>query len=133
MADTYFKPGDDNHADLGASALAWKDVYYEGNISDTSDVRFKKNINDSDLGLLFINDLRSVKYNDKTDNDTYKKKYGLIAQEVQEALTKAGVDSFSGVVDQDENHLRLDYTQFISPLIKAIQELSKEVEELKKK
>ena len=133
MADTYFKPGDDNHADLGASALAWKDVYYEGSISDTSDIRFKKNINNSDLGLLFINDLRAVKYNHKTDNDTYKKKYGLIAQEVQRALSKAGVDSFSGVVDQDENHLRLDYTQFISPLIKAVQELSKEVEELKKK
>ena len=83
--------------------------------------------------MLFINDLRSVKYNHKTDNDINKQKYGLIAQEVQEALGKAGVDSFSGVVDQDENHLRLDYTQFISPLIKAVQELSKEVEELKKK
>ena len=133
MADTYFYPGGDNHSDLGGSSNAWKDVYYEGSISDTSDIRFKKNIDDSDLGLLFINDLRSVKYNHKTDRGTDKKKYGLIAQEVQGALSKAGIDSFSGVIDQDETHLRIDYTQFISPLIKAVQELSKEVEELKKK
>tara|TARA_Y100000310_G_scaffold7027_1_gene7767 strand:- start:1184 stop:2608 length:1425 start_codon:yes stop_codon:yes gene_type:complete len=132
LADGYFKPGFDNNSDLGASDLAWKDVYYEGTITDTSDIRFKKNVDDSDLGLSFINDLRSVKYNHKTDDDTDKKKYGLIAQEVQEALSTAGVDDFSGVADQDEDHLRLDYTQFVAPLIKAVQELSKEVEELKK-
>ena len=132
MADTYFYPGADNNADLGGSSNAWKDVYYEGTITDTSDIRFKKNVDDSDLGLSFINDLRSVKYNHKTDSDTDKKKYGLVAQEVQEALSTAGVDDFSGVADQDEDHLRLDYTQFVAPLIKAVQELSKEVEELKK-
>ena len=126
------QPIADNTYDLGASAKAWKDVYYEGAITDTSDIRFKKNVDDSDLGLSFINDLRSVKYNHKTDRDTDKKKYGLIAQEVQEALSTAGVDDFSGVVDQDEDHLRLDYTQFVAPLIKAVQELSKEIEELKK-
>ena len=132
MADTYFMPGADNNSDLGGASNAWKDVYYEGSITDTSDIRFKKNVDDSDLGLSFINDLRSVKYNHKTDSDTDKKKYGLIAQEVQEALSTAGVDDFSGVADQDEDHLRLDYTQFVAPLIKAVQELSKEVEELKK-
>ena len=132
MADNYFYPGADNHADLGGSSNAWKDVYYEGSISDTSDIRFKKNVDDSDLGLSFINDLRSVKYNHKTDDNTDKKKYGLVAQEVQEALSTAGVDDFSGVDDRDESHLRLDYTQFVAPLIKAVQDLSKEVEELKK-
>ena len=127
-----FRPNKDNTIDLGSNTYAWKDVYYEGSISDTSDIRFKKNVDDSDLGLSFINDLRSVKYNHKTDSDTDKKKYGLVAQEVQEALSTAGVDDFSGVADQDEDHLRLDYTQFVAPLIKAVQELSKEVEELKK-
>ena len=126
------QPIGDNTYDLGASAKAWKDVYYEGSITDTSDIRFKKNVNDSDLGLSFINDLRSVKYNHKTDDNTDKKKYGLVAQEVQEALSTAGVDDFSGVDDRDESHLRLDYTQFVAPLIKAVQDLSKEVEELKK-
>ena len=126
-----FRPNKDNTIELGGSTAAWSNIYYEGSISDTSDIRFKKNVDDSNLGLSFINDLRSVRYNHKTDDDADKKKYGLIAQEVQEALDIAGVDDFSGVHDENKDHLRIDYTQFIAPLIRAVQELSKEMKEMK--
>lgn len=62
--------------------------------------------------------------------------WGLIAQEVKEATDAAGVD-FAGWVLSDKNdpdsQQALRYDQFISPLIKAVQELSKQLEELKAK
>ena len=50
--------------------------------------------------------------------------YGLIAQEVKEVL---GDKDFGGYVhDQETDKMSLRYDQFISPLIKAIQELKAE-------
>jgi hypothetical protein len=61
--------------------------------------------------------------------------YGLIAQEVK-AVLPAGVD-FGGWILTDKNdptsEQGLRYEEFISPLIKAIQELKEEVEILKSK
>jgi len=56
---------------------------------------------------------------------------GLIAQQVDSAAQKIGYD-FNGVSrPKDANHLyALSYTQFIMPLIKAVQELSKKVDSL---
>ena len=53
-----------------------------------------------------------------------RKHYGLIAQEVKEALDKAGVEDFGGWVNQEDNTQALRYEEFIAPLIKAVQELS---------
>jgi hypothetical protein len=62
--------------------------------------------------------------------------WGLIAQEVKEVLDKNGVD-FGGWVQSDitdpNSTQHINYMEFISPLIKAVQELSAEVEALKSK
>lgn len=62
--------------------------------------------------------------------------WGLIAQEVKAAAEAAGVD-FGGWVLSDtedpESQQALRYDQFISPLIKAVQELSARVAELEGK
>lgn len=59
--------------------------------------------------------------------------WGLIAQEVKQAVDDAGVD-FAGWVLSDINdkdsQQALRYDQFISPLIKAVQELSERVKAL---
>jgi hypothetical protein len=58
--------------------------------------------------------------------------WGLLAQEVQQAVTTAGVD-FGGYVENRENPdapLGLNYSEFIAPLIKAVQELSLRVQAL---
>jgi hypothetical protein len=61
------------------------------------------------------------------------RKYGLIAQEVKETYQKY-TESFGGWSlenEADEDSLQvLSYTEFISPMIKAIQELSAKVDEL---
>ncbi len=132
--DGSLQPGTDNTQDLGASSRAWKDVYYEGSITDTSDERYKKNIEECDLGLEFINELKPSKYKKKDDDEKHPTRYGIIAQQVIDVLNKKGnKNDFAGIDASDESHLRADYIQFIAPLIKAVQELSAKVAELENK
>ena len=112
-------------------------IYANGTIN-TSDRRFKENINDSDLGLEFINKVRPVKYNFKEDKHDGKTKYGIIAQEVLEVLKNSNNEDSSFIETDNSDKLGADYIQFIAPLIKSVQELTemvkaqqKEIEELK--
>ena len=67
----------------------------------------------------------SYKWN-KNIRDTTR--YGLIAQDVEEVLTGLGknLKDFDGVRD-DNGKYGLNYAELISPLIKAVQELSEKV------
>ena len=58
----------------------------------------------------------------------------MIAQDVKAALDKAGVNTFAGwSVDPEKGIQQISEEMFVYPLIKAIQELSLQVEELKNK
>tara|TARA_R110002073_G_scaffold115006_1_gene252488 strand:+ start:29 stop:1792 length:1764 start_codon:yes stop_codon:yes gene_type:complete len=103
-------------------------MYADGTIN-TSDMRFKENIKECDLGLDFINKINPVKYNFKEDSNT---KYGIIAQEVLKALEDTGIKESSFIATDNPDKLGADYVQFIAPLIKAVQELSQQIEDLKK-
>ena len=64
--------------------------------------------------------------------------YGIIAQEVLEILKKYGIDSvedFGGITHDGhpDTHYGARYSEFIPILIKAVQELSEEVKQLKEK
>ena len=116
----------------------------------SSDVRLKKDIQtNTDLGLGFINDLRTVTYKwkapseldpslsdynaDKTQADYPTKMYGFIAQEVKQALDDHNVTDFNGwhVTDDDDAIQGISYEMFVMPLVKAVQELSAENAALK--
>jgi hypothetical protein len=119
--------------------------------SAVSDERYKKDIEDSSLGLSFINALRPRTFNYKTKGElpesftayeedstqvfkSSEKQHGFIAQEVKAAIDSAGSDVASGFKLWDE---RPDGSQevgeaaLIPMLVKAIQELSAEIETLK--
>ena len=127
-----------------------------------SDERRKTDIKDAVIGLDFINELKTRTFkwkspeefpeewhawNDLKDEDgnlTGEKEYheidtettmhGFIAQEGKEVLDKYGVTDSINVWTEDENGMqRFNESKLIIPLIKAVQELSKEVEELKAK
>jgi hypothetical protein len=51
--------------------------------------------------------------------------HGLVAQEIDEALTNNGLttDDFAGLNKDDPNSYGVSYTEFVAPIIKAIQEL----------
>ncbi len=119
--------------------------------STFSDGRFKREVKEDVSGLAFINQLRPVSYAlddnaiDKflripdslqTVNAASRKSgvrhTGFIAQEVEAVVNKTGY-VFHGVeAPQNEgDHYAIRYAEFVVPLVKAVQELSKEVEVLK--
>ena len=164
-----------NQVQLGNSNTT---TYVYGTVQNRSDARDKADIQDTSLGLDFINALRPVDFRwdmrddyrtaapeppalDATDeekaahaealqqwrqensldslqHDGSKKRtrfhHGLIAQEVKTACDLLGID-FGGYQDHSvkggEDVLSLGYEELVAPLIKAVQELSAEVEQLK--
>ena len=136
-----FRPTHTNDVDLGTSGQRFKTIY-SNNSLNTSDKNLKNTIVDSDLGLSFINKLRPVSYkwNQKEEeNLDSKTHYGLIAQEIETALTSEGktLNDFAGVFKPDDykddgtgGAMGISLGEIISPLIKAIQELSAKVDAL---
>ena len=59
--------------------------------------------------------------------------WGLIAQEVQGALTAAGFTDTGIMVKDNPDMLGLNYSEFIAPLVKAVQELAERVRVLEAK
>lgn len=135
---------DSNQVQLGDASTT---TYVYGTVQNRSDARDKADVRDTVLGLDFINKLRPVDYKwdmrddyfevdiegnqTPIDKDGSKKRsryhHGVIAQElpadfggVQDHSLNGGSDLFS-----------VGYDEFIAPLIKAVQELSAEVAELK--
>ena len=113
----------------------------------SSDERSKKDITPSSLGLDFINELKPVTYKfkapseypiewesydaDKTKPTDEGIQHGMIAQDVKEALDKFGIKDFKGWDVLPDGKQQISEAMFVFPLIKAIQELSAQVEELK--
>ena len=122
-------------------------------ITAPSDIRMKENISDATAGLNFINDLRPVTYNWKQEKDipvelnahikgstkrynNDKLNHGFIAQEVKEVIDnhpeiKDGFNMWNE--DDADGRQRIGETALVPVLVKAIQELSAEIEILKAK
>lgn len=122
--------------------------------STYSDKRIKNNIQENVPGLAFISKLKPVTYHldihkqyelamkgKKDDSADYPDKYdiekitqtGFLAQDVEAAAKSIGYD-FSGVdKPKDEQDLyKLRYSEFVVPMVKAIQEQQAQIEALKK-
>jgi len=99
--------------------------------SNPSDRRWKNTIQNSPLGLNFLQTLRPVSY--ARNNDAKgRTEYGFIAQEIEEALINAG-DSNNAIISTDDDGMyTVRYNDFISISVKAIQEQQEQIEELKK-
>jgi hypothetical protein len=143
----HFVPNTDNLYSCGRpNPNRWADVYAVNGTIQTSDATEKEAITDSDLGLDFINALRPVSYRWKVggkvavpaakegDPETFvdrpgvRRHYGLLAQDVKTAL---GNRDFGGYIyDQESDSYGLRYSQFIAPLVKAVQELTARIEAL---
>ncbi len=112
-----------------------------------SDGRFKVNITENVPGLNFITKLKPVTYNVNKDlvNRFYNSKLsnnsneglseittGFIAQDVEKSANEIGFQ-FSGI-DKPKNqndHYGIRYSDFIPPVVKAIQEQQNQIEQLK--
>jgi hypothetical protein len=113
-----------------------------------SDSQTKKNIRQNVPGLAFIKKLQPVTYTidpdavdnllgvDEEEKNTFSEdeiaarnsreqevQTGFIAQDVEKAAESLGFD-FSAVDNMDSNAYGLRYSEFVVPLVKAVQELS---------
>jgi hypothetical protein len=149
----HFIPGADNTYTLGWPYNRWNQLFVVNANSALSDERTKFDIKDSSLGLDFINRLRPVTYKKKEAQKTEEKTgeftengiakttttvrigirnhCGFLAQQVRESLPD---DSFSIWQLADKNNPNseqaLVYEELIAPMVKAIQQLSKKVNDL---
>ena len=153
LANGQMNPGADNSYGFGGSGIRWAVIWAANGTIQTSDKREKKDIKESDLGLNFISKLNPVSFkwivghnevstkkvidvdgSEKTEEvitprEGKRKHYGLIAQEVKEALN--GIDFGGFIEDEETGIMGLRYDQFVPLLIKAIQELSAQNQDLK--
>jgi hypothetical protein len=89
----------------------------------TSDRRLKHHIADLPLGLDFILSLRPVEYL-RNAATAPAKEWGLIAQELQQSLAKAGYKD-AGLVSEDasaDKMMTVRYNDLLAPMIKATQQ-----------
>jgi len=115
----------------------------------SSDKRQKKDIKESELGLAFINDLKPSKYRHKSPSEfpeewkahnpddkepmggSDKYYYGFIAQEVKDTIDKHDAPDYGAWNVDNDGRQRVSREQFVVSLVKAVQELSLEVNNLK--
>lgn len=146
----HFTPASGGTYRLGASGARWSEVWCtQSSLNTSSDARLKTDIETSDLGLDFVLSLRPVSYRwivgDRiavppadpkapgardtiVDKPGVRRHYGLIAQELRDAL--AGKDFAGYCYDAQADEYSIRYGELIAPLIKAVQELAARVSEL---
>ncbi len=126
--------GVSNEITLGDAAVATLRCNTQS-ITSLSDARDKKDVEDANIGLDFINDLRPVKFVWDTRDGKKKdiKEVGFIAQELDEVQQKHGVeDHLQLVLKNNPDKLEASQGKLIPILVQAIKDLKKEIDELKK-
>jgi hypothetical protein len=113
-----------NIANLGTGTV----YSSSGTLTNTnpSDERLKNNIIDISWGLSDILKLRPVSFNWKDDKISQGKQFGFIAQEVREVMPEA-----IKIFGEDVKYLGLEKDAIYATLVKAVQELSAEINILK--
>ena len=141
--------GNNNFAFGKSGNVVTNDFDTDAAFSRSSDRRKKREIYDQELGLDFVNDLRTVNfkwkpsnefpkewndYSEENNMDTDVIMHGFIAQEVKEALDKHSSErdsNFRGWKEGEDGMQHTSREMFVIPLIKAVQELSAQVDTLK--
>ena len=103
-------------------------------ITSLSDGRDKINIAELGEGLDFVTRLKPVKFEWKTRDGNIKDgtyEAGFIAQDLQQLQKDTDTDYLKLVMDSNPDRLEASYGKLVPILVRAIQELKSEVEQLK--
>ena len=142
----------DNEIALGNTSISAINAQVTS-ITGYSDKRIKRDIRNNDLGLAFINKLRTVKYRLKNPadyplalrekrftegnvmrpQDNEKVYDGLIAQEVKSVIDELGIEWSGWSKNDSDGKQGIQYGALTVPLVKAVQELSTKVDILNKR
>ena len=120
-----------NYADDGGTYYAVVDE-----ASSSSDRKLKHNIKDSNTNALNI--IKQIKFRqfDWNENTPYSNKHiniGVIAQEVMEIDTNYVAETSRMIAGEEEKIYNMHELNLITTAMKAIQELSRKIEDLEKK
>ena len=140
----------DNQIVLGDNNITHAHIKVDWTVS--SDMRDKTDVTDLETGLEFINQLKpkTYRWDQRSDysldkavvpDGTHKKDQldiGFMAQEVEALEVQFGFDpsdkkNVLSTMSEDGTNCGIKYSKFVPMLVKAIQELSAEVEQLKEK
>jgi hypothetical protein len=116
-----------NQVRIGDAAVSYAGIQVAWTV--TSDKRWKHDIQPSNLGLEFINNLKPVSYirNNSIHNT---REYGFIAQDLEQILNSSG-SADNGIINKDDNGmLSVRYNDLLAPLVKAVQEQQTQIDAL---
>lgn len=113
--------GDFTASTINCSYLTASFTVQAQDFNSTSDINLKTNVKTVENALETVNQLRGVSFDWKENG---KSSYGIIAQELEQILPE--------LVNTKENK-SVNYNGIIGVLIESIKELSKEVEDLRRK
>lgn len=135
--NAFFKPNSDAKCTLGTNANRWYAVYASNSVVQTSDVREKENIASlNDIHSTLFDKLRPIQFNFIDGNGRVC--YGLIAQEVIEAMSELGISEndldlvhHDEWIDEETNETKdtfgLAYNNIIAMLIHEVQKLKRTI------
>jgi hypothetical protein len=121
--------GGDNNLYFGFNYSALSVITTAGTYVVVSDINKKKDFENSTIGLNAILGLKPTLFRMKNDDETQDKKLGFIAQEVKEFIPQA----YSETINGDSTFIGITEMPIIAALVKAVQELKAEIDELKNK
>ena len=137
-----FRPTNDNGMALGTASSRWSVVYASNGTIQTSDERYKTNIQPIGSGLQAIMALNPISYNWKDEKLRLGTgvNYGFSAQELSEVLpdlvihTATTVDAETGKPTSEYGDAYgVKYAEFAPVLVKAMQEQQAMIAELQRK
>jgi hypothetical protein len=141
LAANYFRPTVDNTVYLGSPSYRWKTIYCATATINTSDERYKEEIRKVPLGMDFINALNPISYKNKEGKRLH---FGFSAQQVIKTLDAFGIPDagvftkspkdqkrpFDSEMNEEDVIYGLRYTELLSPMVLAMQELHERIKVL---
>ena len=107
-------------------------IDYSGTLTDTSDIRIKKNISPLSGSLNKILNLNGVSFKWKDESKGTEQIHGLIAQEAREIIPEIVREMPKNPNEKDPT-LGISYIDLIPFLIESIKDQQKQIDKLKAK
>lgn len=140
--DLHLRPGSNEDTDCGSASYKWRNLYCKNGTIQTSDRNEKMNISDmSEQYANAIIDDASPKTYMMLNNESGRTHAGMIAQDLEEQLSKNGMSSkdFAGFIKYEKEDTNgvptseygygIRYEEYIAPLIKYSQCLKRDLKQ----
>jgi len=123
---------------IGQSGRPLHRIYLSNQPNIVSDARLKTDITNNKLGLEFIRDIetkvfRLLKKSPSAEDELLQ--FGFVAQQMERALSKHGIfmEDNDILTVSDTGIYSLQHTQLLAPIVRSIQEVDSEVDQLKQR